>query len=178
MVSELEASMVDRLEPPMDRNMTEILMVCLMEHRTARLTKFDLECSKDGTSKGPDDLRVGSIDGRPIRTTDYCRELQSTVPPWSWNPSAPLSCAMTKGRWSILYPFPSIPWKRGKRRGWGSMDLKTLESDRDVRGAMGSLMAATSSRSTLRVTSLLLVSAPLRGFVRSTVSLAVLKRKS
>ena len=70
MVSELEASMVDRLEPPMDRNMTEILMVCLMEHRTARLTKFDLECSKDGTSKGPDDLRVGSIDGRLIKTTD------------------------------------------------------------------------------------------------------------
>ena len=70
MVSELEASMVDRLEPPMDRNMTEILMVCLMEHRTARLMEFDLECPKDGTSKGPDVLRVGSIDGRPIRTTN------------------------------------------------------------------------------------------------------------
>ena len=70
MVSELEASMVDRLEPPMDRNMTEILMVCLMEHQTACLTKFDLECSKDRTSKGPDGLRVGSIDGRLIRTTN------------------------------------------------------------------------------------------------------------
>ena len=70
MISELEASMVDRLEPPMDRNMTEILMVCLMEHQRAGLTKFDLECSKDRTSKGPDGLGLGSIDGRPIRTTD------------------------------------------------------------------------------------------------------------
>ena len=58
------------IRPPMDGNMTEILMVCLMGHQTACLTEFDLECSKDGTSKGPDGLRVGSIDGRNIRTTD------------------------------------------------------------------------------------------------------------
>ena len=66
MVSELEASMVDRLERTTACKVTVFMTVCVMEYQKARLTKFDLECSKDGTSKGPDGLRDRSIDARPI----------------------------------------------------------------------------------------------------------------
>ncbi len=70
MVAELEASMVERLYLPMGRKMRATQRVWSAESEADKMKEFDLECSKDGTSKGPDGLRVGSIDGRLIRTTD------------------------------------------------------------------------------------------------------------
>ena len=55
-----EAKIVDRLKPPMDRYSvflmgsqmaarTEIMMVCVMEHRTAHLTGFHLILYRSNT---------------------------------------------------------------------------------------------------------------------------------